>query len=409
MRVEFAREGLGYVMSAPEIAVELTVPSLVRSRGEWFGELDVACGLPGIRSSDGQLHRARFNFSSSTARATLARDLTARAAVPDLDWREVLEIFCRRVLTEQNQGNPVVTVGNRPARLAPRYLLDPILPAGKATIFYGEGSVGKSTLAAAIAVSVQTGLEVIPGWHPLAGNVLYLDWETDADDLDDKVRAIAAGAGIGDEISLLYRACAGPFAESLEETARLVTEHTIRLLVVDSLGMASGASDGGDAADTAFRLFGAFRALGLTVLALDHVAKADLSAPNQASRPYGSVYKVALARSTFEVRRSEASDTVALYNTKSNLARRLSPIALRIEYDTGRIRYHRAELDESLIAPISKLGKVLWLLKEGALADKEIAERLDISEANVRAIVSNNRKLFVKLGDGRRGLVSHAS
>ena len=71
----FAKRGLGYVMSLPEIATELTVNHLHRTRGETHGELVVVCGLPGTRSSDGHLHQATFNLSGSEARNRLAKTL----------------------------------------------------------------------------------------------------------------------------------------------------------------------------------------------------------------------------------------------------------------------------------------------------------------------------------------------
>lgn len=410
MDMRFEREGLGYAMTVPAFAAELRVPSLQRRGGEWLGEIDIACGAPGIRSGDGHLHRARFNFSSSSARGTLARDLAARAQLPGLDWRELLEVFCRRVLTGQSEGEPLVTVGNRPARIASRFALDPVLPAGKATIFYGEGGTGKSTLAVAVGVSVQTGFEVIPGWRPIPGTVLYLDWETDADDLDDKVRAIAAGAGIGEEVELLYRPMAGPFSDQLEEIARYVTEHGVTLLVVDSLGLASGLSEGGDAADSTFRLFSAFRLLHVTVLGIDHVSAATLAEPARPGRPYGSVYKSNLARATFEIRRSEGettSSTMGVYATKFNLGPRPRPMAFRVEQDDGTIRYRPGEFEGELVQRLGNPARIADALKAGAMHYSKVAELTGIPANSVRAELSRGRR-FQSLGNGVYGLASNA-
>lgn len=407
MKSEFETLGLGYVMRIPGFGVELAVPSIMRRGGDMHAELDVTCAMPGTRSTEGYLHRARFNLSSSSARVSLAKVLANRANLPDLDWFDVLETFCRRVLTAAAGGEPIVTVGDRPQRIAARYQLDPILPSDKTTILYGEGGTGKSTLAVACAVSVQSGLEIVPGWRPTAGNVLYLDWETDPDDVDEKVRAVAAGAGV-DEVKLLYRSCAGPFVDMLEETAKTVAENGVRLIVIDSIGMASGSSDGGDAADTALRLFAAFRHLHCSVLAVDHVSKNDLNDPGRTSRPYGSVYKAYLARATFEIRRSDGSDRIALYNTKSNLARKLKPIALSIEYAPGLIRYKPSELDEELAKPLGKADRLALVLRGGALTVAELASEIGVEDNYVRTVLNRQKGRFVKLDDGRWGLASHA-
>src|SRR5690349_21786738 len=99
------------------LALEVGVRRLSRSRGELHGEIDVSCGL-GTRSADGRLHKARFNLSSTSARNTLARALSSRAPVPDLDWSDVLEDFCRQVMAAEEAGEPVVMVGSRPRPVA---------------------------------------------------------------------------------------------------------------------------------------------------------------------------------------------------------------------------------------------------------------------------------------------------
>src|SRR4051812_4679996 len=78
MRRAFTKQGLGYVLTVPELAVEISVDRLSRTRGEMHGELAVSCGLPGTRSADGRLHNARFNISGGTTRGSLAKTLAKR-------------------------------------------------------------------------------------------------------------------------------------------------------------------------------------------------------------------------------------------------------------------------------------------------------------------------------------------
>lgn len=100
------------------------------------------------------------------------------------------------MLDGERQGTPIVMVGGLPRPVGVNYRLDPMLPLNMPVILYGEGGSGKSTFAAAIAVSVQSGIVVVEGFIPRRANVLYLDWEGDQDQINDRVRGVAAGAHV---------------------------------------------------------------------------------------------------------------------------------------------------------------------------------------------------------------------
>jgi hypothetical protein len=414
----FAREGLGYVMHVPELAIELSVDRLSRTRGDLSGEVSVAFGMPGTRSSDGNLHAARFNLSSGPARGSLAKTLAKRSGTEDVDWEDLLEDFCRRVMSAERQGSPIEFVGDRPTRIAPAWQLDPILPSEKPTILYGEGGTGKSTLATAIAVSVETGVAVIEGWIPRRAPVLYLDWETSPDDVDEHVKGVARGANIPGKVTLRYRRCFGPLADQTDEIARLVATEGIGLLVVDSIGLAAGSSsDGTDASESAIRLFAAFRAIGTTVLAIDHVSKGDALDPTKPARPYGSIYKTNLARATFELRRATPMGDIArvgVYNTKSNVRSLLPPMGLELEHrDDGVIRYSPFDIamDAELGRKASVWDRARAVLADGPMADDELAEELDVKANVLRSTLSRVAKqgLVERLPSSKKWSLIHAS
>lgn len=333
MRREFAREGLGYALRVPEIMTELTVDRMSRSRGETHGELTVLCGLPGTRSSDGHIHQARFNLTSTTARTSVAKVLQQRSAAPEVDWLDLLEDLCRRVLAADREGDPVAKVGALPMELRENYRLDPLMPLDQVTILFGDGGVGKSTLATAIAVSVQEGVSVVEHWVARQAPVLYLDWEAGRAALNRRVRGVAMGAHIPRVVQIDYLDCRrrGPLHGFAEDVARMVDREGYGLVVVDSVGMASGTGgEGGDANETALRLFGAFGFIGTTILAIDHVNKVDAETTSKRSRPYGSIFKSNLARATYEMRRSESSQVVGVYHMKVNDGPLQPPVGLHV-------------------------------------------------------------------------------
>lgn len=405
-------------MSVPAIAVEIAVDRLSRTRGELHGEITVQCGLPGIRAVDGHVHQARFNLSGSTARTTLARILAQRADAPGLDWPDLLEDFCRRVLNAEREGDPVTKVGADPIDLsAAQFRLDPILPVGQVSILYGEGGSGKSTLACLLAVSIQTGVTVVEGWNPRRAPVLYLDWEGGRPSLNRRVRGIAMGAHIPAVVTIDYMDCRrrGPLAGFAEDVARLVDREGYGLVVVDSIGMASGtSSEGGDANESAIRLFAAFGYLGTTVLGVDHVSKATADEPNKVARPYGSIYKSNLARATYELRRTKSPDggsTLAVYNTKANDADTLAPMALSVTHaDDGAISYLREErLPTALTRSLTRSQRIAAELRHGHLSVEDLALRLEDQENAIRAELSRHKSLFNKLPSGLWEVIGHAS
>jgi hypothetical protein len=415
-RREFAREGLGYVLRVPELMTELAVDRITRRSDGVHGDLVVLCGLPGTRSADGHIHQARFNLSSSTARSSLAKVLEGRAKAPEVDWFDLLEDLCRRVMSAEREGEPVTKVGALPVELRESYRLDPILPLEQVTILYGDGGVGKSTLATAIAVSVGEGIALIEGWAPRKAPVLYLDWEAGRNALNRRVRGVAMGANVPHVVQLDYMDCRrrGPLHGFAEDVARMVDREHYGLVIVDSVGMASGTGgDGGDANETAIRLFSAFGYIGTTILAIDHVSKVDAETQSKRSRPYGSVFKSNLARATYEVRRSDASSVVGVYHTKVNDGPYQAPLGLHVAYsDDGAIVYQRmAGLPTELTRNLSLKDQIVAAIRlNGHLTIEELAGELSVEKERVRdTLYKYNRKAFNKLPSGAWELLPEAT
>jgi hypothetical protein len=410
---EVRREGMGYAMTFPEIATEMAADRLVRSRGDVQAHVSVTCGLPGTRSRSGRLHSARLNLSSSSSRSTLARVLKDRANLPGLDWMDVIEEFCRGILELEREGEPVVMVGARPRIVGGvSYRIDPLAPLNLPSILYGEGGSGKSTLAAAFAVSCESGVAAVPGFVPRPGRVLYLDWEGDEEQINERVAGVAAGANLPRPIEIRYRPMVAPIADQVDELARIVDRERIGLVIVDSVGPASGTtSDGADAAESALRLFAAFRFLRTTVLALDHVAKASLDEPGRQARPYGSIFKQNLARSTWEIRR--AGEAIALYHTKSNVARLQPPRGLHVQYtEGGSITYAEAMLADELRKPMKLPERIADLLSDGFHREvAQIVEELGMEkeESNKVRVALSRDPRFNKLPSGTWEVVRRAS
>lgn len=410
----FARSGLGYVAGWDQGGVEVRIDHLRRRSGELGGELSVAAAA--VPWDRGQLHRAAFNVSSTTARDRLAKTLAerSRGATTEkgvgLPWDMMLEQFCSAVLSAEQEGSPIVRIGNLPPRPAEGYLVDPILVDGRTTILYAAGGTGKSYLAVLLAVAVASGKHIL-GWGVQRTKVLYLDWETDSFDLDDRVKRVATGLGIAAP-EILYRSCASPLEDMAEQVSGIVSTEGIGLVIVDSVGMASGSRHDGPAEDSAIRLFGAFRHLNTTVLAIDHVTGEDVKSDKAVYKPYGSIYKVNLARSVWELKGTPndfgTESHLALYHRKVNRGRLLSPIGLVVKHTETAVEFATEEInDAGLVTGMSNTVRVERVLRGGAASVRDLSDETGLSEAVVRVTLNRGaNQLFAKLSDGRWGLVT---
>lgn len=411
------RSGLGYALLIPDVATELRSGAPVRSRGEISAELTVSCGLPAITSQTGHLFRGRFNFSSMTARASLAKHLNAKTAGL-IDWAELLETLCVGVLTGEARGNETVRIGRLPAQIGPAYRVDPLLPLNKPTILFGDGGVGKSYLSLAMAVSCETGREVVPGFSPRVCHAMYLDWETDAAEIDSRIKTISAGAEMP-EPEILYRGVAGPLVGQFESIAADIEAEGIGLVIIDSAGLAMGvASEASDANESAIRFYTALRHItAVTWLVIDHVSKEGARSEDGAHRPYGSAYKGFLARSVWELRKGAESEGdrthLGLYHRKANTSKQHAPIGLAYVHEDGLVYWEAESITEpTLEAGLTQGSRIYASLRRGLKTDEEIAEDTGIGLPSVRVQLSRGRaKGTYAKSDGtkRWGIVVNAS
>jgi RecA-family ATPase len=340
---------MGYRLWSESAGVEVGVSRLKRSGQELHGEVVVKVGWEGVKTVNGVLHQARFNFSSATTRASLGKILKGRTdgveAFSDYDWGDTLEHLCQFVLTAERQGEPVMSMNGKMPERRTKYDIKPICPHAVVSFIYGPGGIGKSIMAMVIALSIAKGMEIVPGFAPsIKGPVLYLDWETDAYVVRERVEYVAKGHQFKATPDFYYRRCRRPMADDIEELSRIVAEKDIKFIVVDSCGPAMGtSSEYGDANEGTVKLFNAIRHLGITALVVDHVSKdvmKNRKGEVTGGMPYGSVYKVNLARSMWELVNVTQEDDddirVRLVNTKANDARLHEPIDLSITWDSQK-------------------------------------------------------------------------
>jgi hypothetical protein len=407
----------GSLLIAHHKALVLTVGRIRRVRGALVGELSVIDGAPPDGRPE-QIAHGTINLSSLSDRGSVTRHLERVGGRDGVRWPEVMEEFCIAVLRAERESGGIKLVGRLPVTERPPSPLAPILMAGFPNVIFAAGGTGKSTLCGGIAVSVQTGKEIILDWKPSQGNVYVLDWEANDTTWDDLIQQIARGAEIDQRPEIAYQFMTQPLSDVVDEVAEDVQANHISLLIIDSVGMAAGGSqDGSDANDSTLRLHAALRQIGVTSLCIDHLAGADLDRETASAKAYGSVYKTNLAKSVWELRREKEpvgnKHELLLIDNKRNYRGKLPPMELAITYgwvgDGSRIMPPSIKFESGWVEayeltkllPLREQMKRLLLRETGQeMADKDIATKLEIKDNAVRSTLSRNPDMFIRPGDG---------
>lgn len=412
---EFRRDGLGYRMVFPDVSMTFSVDRLRSSSGEVKGHVMVKSEMPGARTyADSVVHYSQETLSSSTARKTLGRILAEKIPTdPQIDWGGMYDEFCTTVMLADRAGLDPDLVGRMPDSPVHGLLLDPMVPLGVHSILFGPGGLGKSILATAMAVSVQTGLEIIPGFRPLVrGPVLYLNWETNREDIDARVKSVCAGAGIA-PVEMFHLSGGGrPLAQRVEHVARVIDKTGAVMMIVDSNGKAIGTSGEGPMEDAANRFASALDELDRTALCIDHISKAAADMPGGARNPYGSVMKSNWARATWEMTQSQPPEDgethLVLHHRKHNTTAEHTPIGLLMRWDRGAVTWEAEDASgatSGLSYGATLADQIAATLAEHPLRPIEIARLAGISDNMVRSVLSREKSRFARLVTGDWTLV----
>lgn len=373
----------------PEDNVRATV-SRIREDSRYNVDADVLIKL--AQSSKPHLHEARMRISGIGGRRQLANALRER--VNSANWADIIETMCVLVIRQHREGEPPVRMSSIVAPAELRYQIYPILLQSQPTLIHGDGGSAKSTMAQYLSTLLDVGLDHC-GLRVEPAKTLYLDWEADPIDFKQRITAIQKGLDVANEPDIWYRFCMQPLAGDIEAIQKIVAEHEIGALVVDSLGPACG----GDLNDAQpiMALFDAVRTLKVTSLLIDHNNKAGVL--------YGNVYKTNRARLVWEARKAQEQGApsldLALFDRKRNRGMLQKPLGFHLEYTADTLSIARVDVADipELASGLSLKQQITNVLRHGALTASQIAEEIESKDNIVRAILYRNKHLFIKTGD----------
>jgi hypothetical protein len=283
-----------------------------------------------------------------------------------------------------------------------RYLLKDLVLAAYVTLLYGDGGVAKSLLALALAVAISGGSEKWLGREVESCAVLYVDFELDAEEQARRVHQLCRGQGLDrPPEGLLYMSALGhPAREAFTAALEACREHSIGLMIVDSLGPAlqGDAEAARDVIGFFQKSIEPFRSEGIAVLIIDHQSRLQAGQSYQSKGAFGSVFKTNLARSVIQAQateRGEGTLSVRLRHKKHNFGPLTEPFGVKLSFTEETVSLEAVELDASELAEEATLNatdRVKLALEGGPAYPWEIAEHTGLAIKTVKNALTGLRK-----------------
>ncbi len=346
------------------------------------------------------IHQARMNLTSTRGRADVIRQCTSRQGAEHIDWNSFLEEASITVLEKFRTGASVIDFLDYEPPNKSNFLFDPFLLDGEANLIYGAGGSGKSYFASYVAAHVSKGYIAPDGFEVPKSKVLYLDYETGPEEIFSRLKGVQKGLQMDENPEIIYHPSAHPLASEIDKIQRIVAEHDIDLVIVDSVGYACGGEP--ETAMNAINYYNALRQLSVTSLSIGHVSK-----DRNSSSPFGSVYWINGSRMVWEMVRSQESGMnyfdVGILHRKINNGALKSPVGFRLTFENEGVYFDSQEV--KLISEVEEklpLKDRIYNLLEAheSLDVKELASMLDRTDGTIRKTLHRNENIFYNLKEG---------
>jgi len=402
---EITASSLFFEMAWSELDVRMTLSHFYEQRNHRISAELLVTTLEG-----GYMMWDSFTITSKRGRSAVVKSLLPIDQLPP--WGVMVEQLCRQAVLHRRKGEPVEEVGNQPLGTKPRWQLWPIIPMNEPCIIFGDGDSMKSLTALAFGVCVQYGL-VKWGVRPVSGNVLWLDWETSADEVNRRLMGLQEEFDLPKPPVLHYQFCYRSLVGNVEQLAKIVSDLDISLIIVDNIGAAIKGKATDD--DAARDFMNAVRELKVSALLIAHDTK--YKEKGRKPMPFGSVFWENRARNVFMVKKENYAGSdeslVVYHHTKTNVGSRRKPMGFRVVWNdlTDTIAIHRSDADiydsDVLVRDLSlrqRIEQFLLANAKGPMVVADIADGLGLApedRASLRTTLNRYKgKQFVKIGDG---------
>ena len=219
-------------------------------------------------------------------------------------------------------------------------VIEGMVPAGHPTSIHGAGAHLKSLVAMRQSLCVAAGVAFL-GCRVTQGAVLYVDYELDEETAARRARLLAHGMGLeAVPAGLLYLNAHRPLLELLDDLRVLIAQHSVVMVVIDSLGVAICGDNQSEEGVIPAML--GLRNLGVACLVIDHQSRLLTGQEYAQKEQFGSVYKGNLSRCVWQVERAEPGldpSVVALVmrHRKASFGPLRSDLGVRVTFADGSI------------------------------------------------------------------------
>lgn len=376
----FSRVPGGYESRCPDLGITISADEIKRKADELTALLCVRSTMIGLRTvEDDILKTGTLNFYATTSRVTWAKSLVRACPgeAQSLDWDTFLERFVNQVIKAERVGEPLVDLADVELTDNPQYLLPNLIVAEDPTIWFGDGGSMKSYLAIAACAAISTGSTRYLGVAPTQRmNVGYVDWEFNPQAHRRRLGRISNGT----IPSVKYIRCDRPLTYEVSRLQRLIREHRLGFLVLDSIVV---SCDGpAENSDTVGRYLQAVRQLGVPTLLIAHVTKAD-DGDRKPLGCYASDTEVLTQRGWLLHQDMTLDDFVACYDPTSETLRWARPSVIH-EYDySGDMVRFRGDAIDMLVTPNHRMVvKPAYELPKGTIRPQKNPRSWHFKEAS---------------------------
>jgi len=306
------------------------------------------------------------------------------------EWTPVL----RQVFTEVAES---ILMPFKPEKIEfienpnPYWLIKNFIVAEAPNIIFAPGGKGKSLLALFVGFCVENAIDFFG--QTKQAKVLYLDWETDIEEMKRRATLIKNGLDCEQVKPPDYLRMYARLTDTIDAILEICTEHGYQLVIIDSAACAIGGDI--NSAQEVIQFFSQIRrmnAAGITTLIISHVSKHDKE--NHERTPIGSVYFENFPRIAWELRseydENQKKYRLGLFCRKSNIGH-LSPLGLEMILSPEAFFFIRADV-EAMRGKDTLATAILQVLEEKAMTTKQLAEELGAKTVTVRVTLSRLRE-----------------
>jgi len=386
--------------------LRISVSRIEERYGKTTGEFHVEhCSDDG---DEDVLRFEKYDLTGNDDKRRLVKKLAERFGNDEYQWQTIVEQCFVIVMEQYREGDPLITITGDRKEKKFKFRSNPLILELEPNVFFADGGSGKSIVALLIAVMMDTPPPPpLPNirWDTEPGAVLILDWETDDDEVENRVSAIKAGLNIPSDIptSIHYIRMTQPLEHEIYRIQQTVLDEDIDLVIVDSMEMA--ISGNSNEAQPIKNLYAALRTLGTTSLLIDHL--------NKEGGWVGNAYKRNFARNAWRMQSTQIPGTdnitIGFFHEKHNNTRKIPAFAIEVDFtldDTGEMQ--SVTFRKGDIAAIEELDvkrtlneRIRELLKPGRQTVSELTELLGLNkedENKVRSTLNKGLgKVFVKI------------